>query len=89
MRIGANQIRLEHERRNLVGIINRHTDLAQRIHDEPCNGCRRNTRGFGRLEVHDLPESRVAARWPKIVALSASGIFNERTCFTQSIIPMS
>ena len=62
---------------------------AQCIHDQPCNGCRWNTRGFGRLKVHDLPESRVAARWPKIVALSASEIFNERTCFTQSIIPIS
>ena len=48
MRIGAYQIRLEHERRNLVES-STGTDLAQCIHDEPCNGCRRNTRGFGGL----------------------------------------
>ncbi len=89
MRIGADQIRLQHEVGDLAGIIFSHADFAHCINDQACNGRRRNPHCFGGLDVHDFPDSKASAREPRIVALSASEIFNARTCFTQSIMPMS
>ena len=88
MRIGADEICLEHEPRNFSRVILRHAGLAHRVDDQACDCRRWNSGGFGGLNVHGFP-SKASAPVLKIVVLSASEIFRERTCFTQSIMPMS
>ena len=89
VRVGTDQIGLQHELSDLAGVILGHTGFAHCIDDQTGNDSRWNSHRFGGLDVHDFPDSRASAREPRIVALSASEIFNDCTCFTQSNMPMS
>jgi len=89
VRVGAAQIRLQHELGDLPGVIAGHVGFVHRVNDQTGDSCRWNPNRLGGLDVHDFPDNRASAREPRIVAWSASEIFNDSTCFTQSIMPIS
>ncbi len=95
MAIGAGEIGLGHQLGAARGVLSRQTAGNQTVFDERANGARRHMRNFGlshpghrRGAGCDAP--KIAAAWsPRMVARSFSGMSSERTCRTQSIMPMS
>ena len=79
MRVGADQIRFQHKFGDLAGVIFSHAGFAHGINDQTRNGGCWNSHRFGGLDVHDFPDSNASAREPRMIALSASEIFNDRT----------
>ena len=91
MRVGADEIGFQHQLGDLGGIGRRHAGFHHGVDDQAGDGRNRNAAGLGRsLHVHDgFPDNKVSAWPPRMAALSASEIFKDRTCATQSSMAMS
>ena len=89
MRIGADEIGLQHQFGDLGGVGRRHAGLHHGIDDQAGDRGNRRARDFG-LNVHFGIPARNFSKLPcRIAVLSASEIFKPRTCATQSSMAMS
>jgi hypothetical protein len=91
MRVCPDEIGLQHQLGDLGSVGRRHAGFHHGVDDQAADGRGGNADGLGRgLHIHDgLPDSKASAWPPRMAALSASEIFNERTRATQSSIAMS
>ena len=83
MRVGADEIGLQHQLRDLGGIDGRHTDRLHAVPDQ------RIDRGSGNEPAHFTMLSSFCVMPLRIVALSRSETPSALTCRAHSNVPMS
>ena len=79
MRIGADEIGLQHQLGDLGGVARRHAGFRHGVDDQAGDGRNRDATGLGcGLHVHDdFPANKASAWPPRMAALSASEMFND------------